>query len=94
MVPTLSCLKDSGCRIVRGGCKKHQKLIIGRGLGWNIRGVGKNESFNSRWEGVAFKLLFAFFCFSNHENYSIKNICVYSKSKIKTKVASKKNLRY
>ena len=27
-----------------------------------------------------------------HENYSIKNICVYSKSLIKTKVTSKQNL--
>ena len=27
-----------------------------------------------------------------HENYNIKNICVYSKSLIKTKVTSKQNL--
>ena len=30
--------------------------------------------------------------FSNHENYSIKNIYVFSKIKIKTKVKSKQNL--
>ena len=42
--------------------------------------------------GLAFKLLFLYF--SNHENYSIKNICVYSKSKIKTKETNEQNLEY
>ena len=32
--------------------------------------------------------------FSNYENYSIKNICVYMKSKIKTKVTSTQNLQH
>ena len=32
-----------------------------------------------------------FLSFANHENYSIKNICVYSKRKIKTKLTSKQN---
>ena len=34
------------------------------------------------------------FSFCNHESYSIKNIYVYSKSKIKTKVTSKQNLEH
>ena len=67
----------------RGGRKKYQKLIVG--------GLEKTEHFNRR-EGW---LLNCFFLsFSNHENYSIKNICVYSKSKIKTKVTSKQNLEH
>ena len=41
---------------------------------------------------MAFKL--HFFFLPNHENYSIKNICVYSKSKIKTKVINKQNLEH
>ena len=35
-----------------------------------------------------------FLSFSDHENYSIKNICVFSKSKIKTEVTSKLNLEH
>ena len=35
-----------------------------------------------------------FLSFSNHENYSAKNICVYSKSKIKTKATSKQDLEH
>ena len=53
----------------------------------------KNWKFN-RWGGrggCGFKI--AFFSFSDHENYSIKNICVYSKSKIKT-VISKQILEH
>ena len=51
---------------------------------WNSRGV-----LEKNW------LLNCFFLsFSNHENYSIKNICVYSKSKIKAKVTSKQNLEH
>ena len=47
--------------------------------------------FNSLGEGW---LLNCFFLsFSNHENYSIKNICVYSKSKIK-KVTNKQNIEH
>ena len=64
----------------RGGWKKYQKIIV--------RGLEKTESFNSQRGGVAFKLLFI--SFSNHEIYSIKNVCVCSKSKIKIKVTSKK----
>ena len=67
----------------RGGRKKYQKLIVG--------GSEKTEHFNRRggW------LLNCFFLsFSNHENYSIKNICVYSKSKMKTKLTSKQNLEH
>ena len=63
----------------RGGWKKYQKLIVvGFGI---VGGLGKIESFNSRGG--------FFFSFSNHKNYSIKNISVCSKSKIKTKVTSK-----
>ena len=54
-------------------------------------GLEKTESFNSpgSW------LLNCFFLsFSNHENYSIKDICVYSKCKIKTKVTNKQNLEH
>ena len=54
-------------------------------------GFEKTENFKSRrgW------LLNCFFrSFSNHENYSIKNISVYSKSKIKTKVTNKQNLQH
>ena len=64
------------------------------GRGWGAegrRGLGKTESFNSRggW------LLNCFFLsFSDHENYSIKNICVFSKSKIKTEVTRKLNLEH
>ena len=48
---------------------------------WNSRG-----GLEKNW------LLNCFFLsFSNHENYSIKNICVYSKSKIKPKVTNKQN---
>ena len=71
----------------RQGCGKVG--VVGKNIktntreDWNSRGRGwkKTESFNS-WRGVgglAFKLLF-FFSFSNHENYSSKNICVYSKN--------------
>ena len=46
-------------------------------------GVEKTENFHSR--RVGWFLNCFFLSFSSHENYSIKNICVYSKSKIKTK---------
>ena len=46
-------------------------------------------------EDLFFYLLNWFFLsFSNNENYNIKNICVCSKSKIKTEVASKQNLEH
>ena len=55
-------------------------------------GWKKLKTLKARVEGW---LLNCFFLsFSNHENYSIKNICVYSKSKIKTKVTSKQNLEH
>ena len=54
------------------------------------RGVGKTESFNSQERG--WLLTAFFFPFSNHENYGIKNICIYSKSKIKAKVPFKQSL--
>ena len=53
----------------------------------------KTENFNDRGE-KGWLLNCFFLYFSNHENYSIKNICVYSKSKIKTKVTNKQNLEY
>ena len=68
-----------------GGWKKYPKLIVGGGGGgWNSRGVGrleKTENFNSR-RGL---LNCFFLSFSNHDNYGTKNICIYSKSKMKTK---------
>ena len=41
---------------------------------------------------IGFKLLFSLLFY--HEKYIIKDICVYSKSKIKTKVTSKQNLEH
>ena len=54
-----------------------------------MRGGGfkKTESFNSR--GVSL-LNWFFSSFSNQEKHNIKNICVYSKSKIKTKVINRR----
>ena len=43
-------------------------------------------------KGWLLNCLFLSFC--NRKNYSIKNIWVYSKSKIKTKVRSKQNLEH
>ena len=44
---------------------------------------------------ILLSLLNCFFLsFSNNENYSIKNNCVYSKSRIKAKVTSKQNLEH
>ena len=61
----------------------------------NSQGVGivagGTKNFNGQGRGV---LNCFFLSFSNHENYSIKNFCVYSKSKIKTKVTSKQNLEH
>ena len=54
---------------------------------WNSRGAGRGLEKN--W-----LLNWLFLSFSNHENYSIKNICVSSKNKIKTKLTSKQNLEY
>ena len=54
--------------------------------------VGKKWKLKQKGEGWVLNCFFL--SFSNHENYSIKNICVYSKSKIKTKVTSKQNLEY
>ena len=54
---------------------------------WNSRGGWK--------KGGWWWLLNCFFLpFSNHEHYSIKNIYVYSKSKIKTKETNTQNLEY
>ena len=56
----------------------------------------KTENFNSQERGGGGRWL-AFNCFflsfSNHGNYSIKNICLYSKIK-KTKVTSKQNIEH
>ena len=77
--------------ISRGGWKKYQKLIV-RGVG--IVGGWKNLKIlvsGERW-GWLFNCFFL--SFSNHENYIIKNICVYSKSRTKTKITSKQNLEH
>ena len=71
--------------------EKLSKTNSREGRCWNSRGVRKTESFNSRRGWV---LNCVFLSFFNHENYSVKNICVYSKSKIKTKVTSKQNLEH
>ena len=73
----------------RGGQKKYQKLIVG--VGWNSRVVGK--ILIAKGEG-GWLLNCFFLSFSSHENQIIKKLCVYSKSKIKTKVTSKQNLEY
>ena len=52
----------------------------------------KSENYNSR--GEVWLLDCFFLSFSNHENYTIKNICVYSKSKMKTQVTNKQNLEH
>ena len=54
--------------------------------------VEKEWKFKQPGWGLAFKLLFSFF--PNNESYSIKNICVYSKSKIKPEVTNKQNLEH
>ena len=56
-----------------------------------VGGLEKIGNFDN-WRGGGWLLNCFFPSFSNHENYSIKNICVYSKSKIKTKVTNKQNL--
>ena len=89
---TLRSLIDKGRGIVRV-VGKISKTNIRRRVG-RIGIVGeleKTENFNSRG-GWLLNCFFPFF--SNHENYKIKNICVYSKSKIKTKVTSKQNLEH
>ena len=48
----------------------------------------------SKVSKVGWLLNIFFLSFFNHENYSIKKICVYSKSKIKTKVTSTQNLEH
>ena len=54
-------------------------------------GVGKNWEFEYLGGWL---LNYFFLSFSNHENCSVKNICVYSKRKIKTKVTSNQNLEH
>ena len=54
-------------------------------------GVGRNWEFEYLGGWL---LNYFFLSFSNHENYSVKNICVYSKRKIKTKVTSNQNLEH
>ena len=83
-VCTLRSLIDSGVKYQGWGQEKYIKLIVG---GWNSR---------EGWKKV--KILIAmgragfFVYFSNHGKYSIKNICVYSKCKIKAKAINKQNL--
>ena len=88
---TLRSLIDGGCGIVRVDGNISKTNNGGGGVGWKkleillARGGGGGEGW----------LLNCFFLsFSNHENYSVKNICAYSKSKIKTKVTSKQNLEH
>ena len=68
---------------------------ISKTISWGgeemVGGLEKIGNFDN-WRGGGWLLNCFFPSFSNHENYSIKNICVYSKSKIKTKVTNKQNL--
>ena len=78
----------------KDGWKKYQKLLL---EGWNSRGRGRGvcKKLKILTAGRVVWLLSCFFLFlSNHENYSIKNICVSSKSKIQTKVSSNQNLEH
>ena len=83
-------VSSRGCGIVGVVGKISKTNIWGH---WNSRGLEKTKSFNS-WGGgggggVGGWLLNCFFLsFSNHGNYGIENICVCSKSKIKTKVTT------
>ena len=52
----------------------------------------KTENFNS--PGGGWLLNCFFLSFPNHEDYSIKNIFVYNKSKIKIKVTNEQNLEH
>ena len=65
----------------RGVWEKYQKLIVGGLEKLKILIAGR---------GLAFKFLFLLLC--NHENYSIRNIWVFSKSKMNTQVTNKENL--
>ena len=84
-----------GCGIVEVW-EKYQKLIVGwggGGGGWNSRPGWTKVKILIVRGGRGWLLNCFFLFFSNHENDSIKNICVYSKSKIKTKVTNKQNLQ-
>ena len=62
-----------------------------------VRRVGVVEGQNNMKiliAGVGWFLNSFLLSFSNHESYSIKNIFLYSKSKIKTKVINKQNLEH
>ena len=63
------------------------------GGGWNSRQGWTKVKILIVRGGRGWLLNCFFLFFSNHENDSIKNICVYSKSKIKTKVTNKQNLQ-
>ena len=58
------------------------------------RGGGRLEKTESSNSQSGWLLNCVFLSFSNHKNYSSKNICLYSKSKIKTKVTNKQNLEH
>ena len=58
--------------------------------GWNSRGLDKMKTLIARVGWLLNCFLLSFF---SHENYSIKSICVYIKSKIR-KVTNRQNLEY
>ena len=76
--------------------KKYKNLIAGGrgggGLGLEQWGVWKKLKFLIVGGRVGWLLNSSFLSFFNHKNYSINNVCVCNKSKIKTKVTSKQNL--
>ena len=86
------CLCDTFLKVIWKSVHWHFNISINnKVLFFPYKNLEKTESSNSQsgW------LLNCFFLsFSNHKNYSIKNICVYSKSKIKTKVTNKQNLEH
>ena len=69
--------------------EKYQKTIL-EGVGI----AGGWKKMKTLIAGGGWLLNCFFLSFSNHENYSIKKIYAYSKSKIKTKVTSKQNLEH
>ena len=87
IIPTLRSLIDRG-EEWQGLLEKISKTN-GRG-DWNSRGLEKK--LKVLIAGGRGWILNCFFrSFSNHKNYSIKNICAYSNSKMKTKVTNKQN---
>ena len=75
---TLRSLIDEGCGTV-GGLKKISKTYS-QGVGIVRKGEGVWKKLKILIAGEEWILDCFFLSFPNRENYSIKNICIYSKS--------------